>query len=298
MSEQPVTTSATAEAPPEAPPEAVPEAVPEVVSEVVTEAAPAPPAPAPPRRVLRAVARWTVAVAVFAGLGGGVAYGVTSMERGDVPGLSTRSDGRWDYPRLTLPALPAGAPRPYTEGNMAQIHYADESDLLLPAPAGAIPDKKLTGGRVGVARLLAEFDVERRTELGDVLRDHGVRQVSARGWTMPDGTASRIHLVRFPSVGHAYSFVHEEIIEQLYGGPVTAGEDTEQDPGWPDGGAEAVLNTTAYVFREPEPYGATQLRQAYVLAGDMVAVITHEKKGGTPAVPFHQTVILQNQLLG
>ncbi|XQE87167.1 hypothetical protein ACN24M_18865 [Streptomyces microflavus] len=72
--------------------------------------------PRPPRRALRAVARWTVALLVFGGLGTGTALAITSAERTDVPGLATESDGRWDYPKLSLPrcrpARPARSPTP------------------------------------------------------------------------------------------------------------------------------------------------------------------------------------------
>lgn len=111
---------------------------------------PMPPAPVvqgarPPRRVLRAVARWTAAVLVFGAAGAGTAYGITEMERTDVPGLATEDDGRWDYPALALPALPADKPRPYSDGNPSEIHHADLRELLLPAPAGVKVDKKLKG---------------------------------------------------------------------------------------------------------------------------------------------------------
>ncbi|MFE9853800.1 hypothetical protein [Streptomyces sp. NPDC005780] len=61
-----------------------------------------------------------------------------------------------------------------------------------------------------------------------------------------------------------------------------------------------MAGTTAYVFAEAKPFGAAQVRQSYLAAGDTVALIVQSRKGGggTPRVPFHQTVILQNQLLG
>ncbi|NED90306.1 hypothetical protein G3I76_60795, partial [Streptomyces sp. SID11233] len=70
----------------------------------------------------------------------------TAMHRDDVPGLSTKGDGRWDYPALSLPALREGEPRPGDEANRAGLHFADPRDLLLPAPAGAEADKALPGG--------------------------------------------------------------------------------------------------------------------------------------------------------
>src|SRR5690606_1129705 len=113
--------------------------------------------PKPPRRVLRAVARWTAAALAFGVLGTGTAFGIASLERTDVPGLATEDDGRWDYPELSLPALPAGSPRPFSAGNPAEIHHADLRDLLLPAPAGAAPDKKLTGGWISTETFLDAY---------------------------------------------------------------------------------------------------------------------------------------------
>ncbi|MFE4371550.1 hypothetical protein ACFRMN_25545 [Streptomyces sp. NPDC056835] len=257
------------------------------------------PAPRPPRRVLRAVARWTAAAVVFAGLGTGAAYGISSMERTDVPGLATQDDGRWDYPRLSLPALPAGSPRPFTEGNTGEIHYTDPRELLLPAPAGASADKKLTGGWVSTEQYASEYAEDRRAGLRQALRDQAVRHIAARGWTMPDGTSSRVYLLRFQSAASAQEFKDAEIGSGADGGvPLVGAPTTDIDEGWSDSLASAVENTSAELFLEPAPYGGTQIRQAYVVAGDILALIVHEKKGGAAAVPFRQTVILQNQLLG
>ncbi|MEV6684859.1 hypothetical protein AB0N28_05905 [Streptomyces sp. NPDC051130] len=62
------------------------------------------------RRKLRAALRWGATVLAFAVAGTGTAYGLTRLDRTDVPGLSTLGDGRWDYPVLVKPTLPAGAP--------------------------------------------------------------------------------------------------------------------------------------------------------------------------------------------
>ncbi|MFD5783151.1 hypothetical protein [Streptomyces sp. NPDC126933] len=255
--------------------------------------------PRPPRRVLRAVARWTVAVLVCGGLGAGTAYGISAMERTDVPGLATQSDGRWEYPRLSLPALPAGSPRPFTEGNAAEIHHADLRELLLPAPAGATADKKLTGGWVSTDQYLSEYAEDRRSDLRQGLRDEAVRHIAARGWTMPDGTTSRVYLLRFQSVALAEDFKDRGILAGLTAGaPLAGAPTTELDESWPASSSGGVPETSTYVFTEPKPYGATQVRQAYVLAGDTLALVVHEKKGGASRVAFHQTLTLQNQLLG
>ncbi|MFE6666849.1 hypothetical protein ACFVFH_25200 [Streptomyces sp. NPDC057697] len=282
MTEQ--TTETPAQSVPAAPAEAVP-------------APPAPAAPKPPRRVLRAVARWTVAAVVLGGLGAGTAFGITSMERTDVPGLATESDGRWEYPALSLPALPAGSPRPYSDGNTAEIHHADLRRLLLPAPVGATVDKELDGGWVSAERYLSEYVKDGRSDVAQTLKDSAPRHIAARGWTMPDGTSTRIYLVQFNSTAFAQDFMDStsgggsEV--PLVGAPVAV-----LDEGWNGGGK--VPGTSSYVYDEAKPYGEARVRQGRVVAGDTLALIVQSRKGegSTPRVPFHQTVILQNQLLG
>lgn len=294
-------TEQTAAPQPEAPaePVSVPPQPPLAPPMPLTPPLPAPAAPRPPRRALRAVARWTVAVLVFGAVGAGTAYGITSMERTDVPGLATEADGRWDYPRLTLPALPAGEPRPFSAGNPSEVHHADLRELLLPAPAGATVDKKLKGGWVSTEQFASEYVKERRTDLGDTLREGTLRHIAARGWTMPDGTSSRIYLLRFSSSEDADAFRDERYIGASSPGDAVPGAQfLELDESWRGGGK--VENTASYVFNEPKPFGAEQMRIGYVVAGDTVAVVVQSRKGagGTARIPFHQTVILQNQLLG
>lgn len=264
--------------------------------------APAAPAAGPStapgdRRVLRAVARWGAAVVLCAGLGAGAAAWVTSQDRDDVPGLATASDGRWDYPELKLPALHSGEPRPGNEANAAGRHYADPRDLLLPAPAGARADKDLPGGLVPEKRFLAEYPAKARGRIATALKDHAVRQVVARGWTMPDGTHSRVYLLRFNSAGLAGGFV-----EGRLGASSTPGQEpvesdySDMDEGWslPDGWD---LTGNFHVYAEVEPYGKKQVRHAYAECGDTVALVIQDRAGALPAVPFHQTLILQTQLL-
>ncbi|MGW7198429.1 hypothetical protein [Streptomyces chryseus] len=265
----------------------------------VTDEAPPEPsgATAPPRRVLRAVARWTAALLVCGGLGAGTAFGIVSMDRADVPGLATRGDGRWDYPDLSLPALPAGSPRPFTDGNRGEIHHADLRALLLPLPSGAEQDKVLDGGWITPERFTEVYEKEKRAEVALALDDYAVRHVAARGWTMPDGTTARVYLLRFNSAGIADRFKVHVIGVGLDSGLPSAGSPSlELDPVWTSSGL--VERTTAYLYAETKPYDGEQTRLGYVQAGDTIALLTHARKGGAPGVPFHQSVILQNQLLG
>ncbi|MFE2234474.1 hypothetical protein ACFXA4_18150 [Streptomyces sp. NPDC059442] len=266
--------------------------------ETEAEAADAPVAPArrPSKRVLWAVARWTAAVIVCGGLGAGTALGITSMERTDVPGLATENDGRWEYPKLSLPALPQDVPRPYTDGNEGEVHYADLRKLLLPAPAGATVDPKLNGGWVSVDEYLSQYDKDAGVALKQALDESALRHIAARGWTTPDGTTTRIHLLRFKSVAFAEDFKDNAL---------NAGS---SDGHFPNGVGSAVIDDSTldirvpfnvlYGFEETKPYGPEQTRWVHIQAGDTLALITQSRKGEALTVPFQQTVALQNQLLG
>ncbi|MET8503537.1 hypothetical protein ABZV60_02640 [Streptomyces sp. NPDC004787] len=285
--------------------EAVPAAVPGPVPETPSAAAPEPAGrqsgtgPGTARRVLGAVARWTAAVLVCGGVGAGTAAGITAMERTDVPGLATESDGRWEYPRLSLPPLPEGSPRPFTSGNEGEIHHADIRRLLLPAPAGATVDPKADGGWTTTEAFLSLYGTDDRAGLQQALADSTLRHIATRSWTMPDGTRSSVHLLRFGSVAYAEEFkdalvasddgdvVPEVLPAAVQGAKMdTFGDDID------------VPGTRPYVYQEPKPYGPEQTRWAYVQAGDTLAVVLQSRKGGAAAVPFQQTVTLQNQLLG
>ena len=262
-----------------------------------------PPPPAPPkdRRVLRAVLRWTAAVTVFAAVGTATAYGIAGMERTDVPGLATHSDGRWDYPELTKPPLPSGSPGPFADGNNAGAHYADLRALLLPAPAGATEDKALRGedGWLATKDYLAEYALkEDRDELGQELVDTGLRHIVARGWTTPDGTRTRVYLLQFDTANVVESQLASHNVPYSSPGYQVrgAGDYAAFDEAFPVRADVSGISRVAYT--EAKPYGAEQVRQAYLSAGDVYAVVLQSRKDGVRAVPFRQTVTLQSQLLG
>ncbi|MET9677035.1 hypothetical protein ABZY68_28680 [Streptomyces sp. NPDC006482] len=262
---------------------------------VAPAAAPAVTVPGRTRRVLWAVARWTVAVVVCGGVGAGTAMGITALDRNDVPGLATESDGRWEYPPLRLPALPADRPRPFTEGNEGEIHYADVRQLLLPAPTGATVDPKVNGGWVSDEAYLEGFGKEERARVRQVLDDTALHHIAGRAWTMADGTKTRVLLLKFSSVAYAdqmYRSLAGDGVEVLPAG-VTEMEILDRVAG-----DVRVPNVSAYAYGETKPYGPDQTLWAYVTAGDTLAVITQTRKGEALAVPFQQTVVLQAQLLG
>ncbi|MQS13086.1 hypothetical protein F7Q99_12515 [Streptomyces kaniharaensis] len=89
----------------------------------------------------KAAVRWATATLVFALTGTGAALAVTAPERTDIPGLATKSDGRYTFPALALPPLPSGKSAPDGKGATAakdkNRHYADLRYLLLPTPREA-----------------------------------------------------------------------------------------------------------------------------------------------------------------
>lgn len=281
------------------------------VSPVEVAIAPAPPdadtgaptaGPNPRRRgtALRAALRWTAAVVVFGALGSTVAYAVTDLDRTDVPTLATETDGRWAYPRLAKPPLPAGAPAPFALDNTGRIHYADLGRLLLPAPEGSSPDPSLAGrnSRVPVSRFLQEYGGSVRSTMAADLRDNGLRHIVARGWSMTDDdTSTRVYLLRFHSTATAQNFfgTHLQGATDAPQKVTDVEELSSGDKTFPYGGA---AGTETYAYDEVAPRGPVHVRHAYITAGDTVALIVQSRKGSAPRVPFHQTVILQNQLLG
>ncbi|GCB48105.1 hypothetical protein [Streptomyces sp. NL15-2K] len=263
------------------------------------EAPPLPPTPPKDRRVLRAALRWTAAVVVFAAVGAATAYGITRMERTDVPGLATESDGRWDYPALTRPPLPSGSPEPFAETNKAGAHYADLRALVLPAPEGATQDKRLRGsdGWLATKEFLAEYASEERAEFRQELVDNGLRHIAARGWRTEDGTHTRIYLLHFDTAAVVDEVFSTDIAPYSSPGRVVRGAGASVfDEDFPE--PARIDDVQRSVYTESKPYGAEHVRQAYLAAGDVLGVIIQSRKGTAPAVPFQQTVTLQSQLLG
>ncbi|MFJ3815328.1 hypothetical protein [Streptomyces sp. NPDC090056] len=298
MTEQALTPAPPAPSVPASAPEPVPAPAPEPVPapEAASVSVPAPAPKRSRRPLLWGIVRWTAAVLVCGGVGAGTALGITALERTDVPGLATESDGRWDYPELALPALPEDAPRPWTEGNDGEIHHADLRELLLPAPAGATADPKLDGGWTGLDSYLALLPEKDRAGVREYMADSALRHVAARGWTTPDGTTTRVHLLRFASVAFAEDFKDEtmEGVSKTTRMPLGV-EAAEIDASLQK---IAVPYLSLYSYAETEPYGSEQTRWAYIQAGDTIGVVTQTRKGGTLTVPFQQTVALQAQLLG
>ncbi|WP_406267384.1 hypothetical protein OH779_22765 [Actinacidiphila glaucinigra] len=287
---------------PDASPAAVPEPEPVPADGVPAEAA-APEAvvhvrrkPLRERRGLRAALRWTAAVVVFAALGGAAAYAVTQPERTEIPGLETPDDGRWTYPALKLPKLPAGKPRALdTDRNRPRRHYADVRTLLLPAPAGAKVDKGFPGatGWLPTGDFLELYPKGDRKKLGAALEQNTLRHIAARAWTMGDGTRAEVYLLQFATLGYSGDAKDTFVVDGTPAKADSADYDTEWESTWLE---DPELHPS--LFDEDKPRGAEHVRYGYVQAGDVLAVVVLSKAGTQPAVPFHQTVLLQAQLLG
>ncbi|MCJ1680693.1 hypothetical protein MTF65_25770 [Streptomyces sp. APSN-46.1] len=282
------------------PADAVPaDAVPaDAVPAEAPAAAPAPAAPPKDRRKLFAFLRWSAAVLVFGAAGTAAAYGVAQPERTDIPGLSTRNDGRWIYPVLAKPTPPPGAPLPFAKDNEDGIHYAGLTQLLLPAPKGSAPDAGLKLEKdsvVTVDTFLEEYEGTARAEMKQGFTDNGLRQIVGRGWTTPDGTRTRVYLLRFHASGFADTF------EGCGPDMNLAGVNRiETDSAWGKAKvAQSPPDTSGVtILEESAPVGDEQTKAGCVQSGDVRAVILQTRKGQVASVPLHQTVILQHQLLG
>jgi hypothetical protein len=271
------------------PESAAPESVtPESVTPEPEAPESAAPAPAKDRRVLRAVLRWTAATVAFAAFGTGAAYAVTVPHRADLPGLATPSDGRWDFPALT----PVGK----GQANPGGHHLTDLRQLLLPKPKGAKADPALPGregwyAEPAFAKLFSSGSVGSENAR---LKENAVRHIAATGWTMPDGTHTRIFLLQFGSAPYAGLYEASASGDDTLATAVNSDPDSDS-PGTKDGVPKDASVTT---YNEEEPSGATHDRYAYIVAGDVVALVIQSHPHRTATVPFRQTATLQAQLLG
>ncbi|MDX6330497.1 MAG: hypothetical protein QOI83_2880 [Streptomycetaceae bacterium] len=288
MTDQPLAPAVAADEPP-----AAPTLAPEP-AEPTEPAQPAAPAPKAKRRVLRAALRWMSAVLVFAALGGATAYAVTQPDRTTIPGLKTPDDGRWTYPALTLPKLPEGAVRALDAKNPDGRHYADLRALLLPAPAGAKTDPAFPGpkGWLPAGTFVKLFQKDASQQLAQQLRQDGLRHIAARAWTAQDGTRTEIYLLQYISKAYAARSQLDLSSTVLDEAPMSY-----PDPHF-TGGGDVPDGITPYVYDQQKSRGTDRVRYAYLVAGDTVGVVVLSHRGSVPAVPTHQTVLLQAQLLG
>ncbi|WP_333769104.1 hypothetical protein [Streptomyces sp. IBSBF 2435] len=287
-------------------PAAGPRPLPEPLPASVPAAAPYPP-PLPayaPQAVarpggmsprVRVALRWTSVLLVFAVFGAGTAYAVTRPERTKIPGLKTPDDGRWTYPQVALPKLPARKPRPLDAAlNPGGVHYADVRSLLLAPPGRAVNDPAFPGttGWLTVAAFLKVRVGGGGSQQELFLKEQGLRHVAGRAWTMPDGTRTEVYLAQFISAGYATYYDQDADLKPIDG--VTT---DRLDTGLADRTVPRGVKVAGY--DETAPYGDSMTRYAFLVAGDTVALVRQTRKGGeVPEQAFRQTVRLQAQLLG
>ncbi|MFF3845969.1 hypothetical protein [Streptomyces sp. NPDC002328] len=264
---------------------------------------PASPSDSASRRLRRPAAlRWIAAGAVFAVVGTVSAYGVARLDRSAMPGLAAEAGGLWEFPRLTRPPLPSGSPAPFAadaDPDDPGVHHADLRALVLPAPKGATQDATLRGSDGWLTKddFLAAYEERDRAALGQRLVDTGLRHIAARGWTTPDGTRTRVYLLHFATSAVVDDLFHQHLAPAA--GPahqVRGAERAVPDEDLPD--ASAVADIRRSVYDEPRPYGTEHVRQGYLSAGDVLAVVLQSREGTVDTVPFAQTLALQSQLLG
>ncbi|MFC8358739.1 hypothetical protein ACFUIY_02595 [Streptomyces griseorubiginosus] len=254
-----------------------------------------------PRGRLRGAAsalRWVTAAVVFAVAGTTTAYGIGRLDRGDLPGLAAEADGLWEFPRLSSPPLPSGSPAPFADKDRPGAHHADPRALVLPAPKGAVEDRALRGsdGWAATEDFLAEYVEPDRAALGQLLVDSGLRHVTARGWTTEDGTRTRVYLLHFGTAAVVDDLFHRHMAGlDTPAHRVRGAERAVSDQELPD--TTGIEEIRRAVYDEPRPYGREHVRQGYLSAGDVLAVVLQSREGTVGTVPFLQTLALQSQLL-
>lgn len=265
--------------------EAAAETVPEAVAGAVPDAGPAP----RPRR-LRGVLRWTSAFLVFAAVAGGATVLTTLPDRRTLPGLGTETDGRHDYPALSVPPIV----RPEFGDGTATRRLYDIRLVLLPRPKGALPDTAFPGrdGWLPTEKYLSLYADP--APIAGVLRDHGLRHIAADAWRTSDGVRTEVYLLHFDSREIASMYYANKGSETLPIG-VEKGEASYEPP---EGFQTPTFTTLRGRLSEAPDAGGLFGRVAVIQSGDVVAVVFTRSPAGVSRVPFDQAVALQAQLLG
>ncbi|HZP50737.1 hypothetical protein [Actinocrinis sp.] len=240
--------------------------------------------------------RWTGAVAVMIAVGGGTAFALAIPQRTDMPGLGTSSDGRYAFPQLSLPALPAGQPAPASSaGAESGQHLADIRKLLLPKPVGATtqPVKNAVDGWLAdPSPLFIDQDGKR------ILAEYGLRHTAAASWNATDNATTTIYLLQFAdnkaasaaqsalADGNLTALDEPALSTAITGVPSNV---AAQDLVVLSSGVNGEYSTVKGSGKVAE-YGS-------FVSGDTVAVITQSGPAGLQFAPFKQVMILQAELL-
>ncbi|WP_436773052.1 hypothetical protein [Yinghuangia sp. YIM S09857] len=276
-------------------PEAVAGAAPEpvagaTVAAEVPGALPADAGPAPRPRRLRGILRWTSAFLVFAAVAGGATVLTTLPDRRTLPGLGTESDGRHDYPALSVPPIVRSE---FGDGTATRRLY-DIRLVLLPRPKGALPDTTFPGrdGWLATEKYLSLYADP--APIAGVLRDHGLRHIAADAWRTSDGMRTEVYLLHFDSHEIASMYYRNKGSEAL---PVAV-EKGEASYKPPEGFRKPTFTTLRGRLSEVPDAEGLFGRVAVIQSGDVVAVVLTRSPAGVSRVPFDQAVDLQAQLLG
>jgi hypothetical protein len=230
-----------------------------------------------------------VAVVLLAGLGAGTAVAVTAPPRTRLPGLHTPPDGRWSYPALSLPTLPAGVAAPSSADGYS--HQADLRPLLLPEPIGATADHSFPGA--GAWYPESDFVHGYSTgqpQLAAALGDYGVRHIAARAWTTPDGTHTELYLMGFRSTNSAADTDTVLVSPQVQ--PPGIGD--LQTVSAPDPRLTPLAGT---VRSRPAGGGHPAVTVLLWTVGDTDALLVLSHPREVPLNALVQTALLQNELL-
>ena len=247
------------------------------------------------QRRRRNALRWVGAIVVTLALGGGTAFALTLPQRTDMPGLGTAPDGRYTFPQLSLPVLPAGQPAPgASENSDAEQHLADIRKLLLPRPLGATsqnPKSTVDGWIADPSPLFIVQDGK------SIFGEFGLRHTAAEGWKTSDGATTTIYLLQFAD-GKAAAGAQSKL----------ANDDTTVDltvslsaalTGVPQETASHQITPFASLSGDytPVKVGGTLTRYGSFLSGDLIAVIIQSGPASLPFPPFQQVMTLQAELL-
>lgn len=226
--------------------------------------------------------RWVGAVAVAAVVGAGCATLVLHPKRTDVPGLATKSDGRYTFAALKLPALPGGLTDPDQVSNSAGAHLADIRKLLLLPPQGAVASSALPGthGWVSTADAIGLFSYGLTTQ---DFGQYGLRHTAGEEWKTPDGATTKIYLLQFADSNAAA--VTDNALGSL---PAGVPSSVTAQPG-------KVLSAASSVSVVKS--GSTTTRYGAFFSGDTMVLVVFSGPTSIGAVPFQQIMDLQDEML-
>ncbi|MBS2961798.1 hypothetical protein KGA66_01970 [Actinocrinis puniceicyclus] len=239
--------------------------------------------------------RWVGAVAVTMAVGGGTAFALTLPQRTDMPGLATAPDGRYAFPALTLPTLPAGQPAPSASANsMAQQHLADIRRLLLPRPTGA----GAQGVKSAVDGWLADpSPLFVAQDSKSIFAEFGLRHTAAESWKTPDGATTTVYLLQFTD-----ALASSAALTKLSNDDSTVDMTPSLSAaltGVPSNAPSHEINPYGGVDGDYTPVssGGELTRYGTFRSGDIIAVVIESGPAKLSFAAFQQVMTLQAELL-